>query len=150
MELACLEILTAWYSLSWGKEAYISASRLHGIRLIKNLTPLQASAMRKSVRSRSKCVKGNLVTKAHLYLTRPLFLQNVKHRNGGDCLHSTSAPTLVLVGPWDNKPLALSFLWLHMAHPILTQVCRSSPSGGPGRGLDCRHQILFSWPMGPS
>jgi hypothetical protein len=49
-----------------GREAYISASGLHGIYLVKNLMPSWASIVRKRVRSLSKCVNGNLVTKALL------------------------------------------------------------------------------------
>jgi hypothetical protein len=54
------------FSAFRGREAYISASGLHGLRLIKNLMPLRASPVRKRIRALSKCVNGNLVTKARL------------------------------------------------------------------------------------
>jgi hypothetical protein len=40
--------------LCFGKEAYIIASGLHGLRLIKNLTPSRASPMRKRVHALRK------------------------------------------------------------------------------------------------
>jgi hypothetical protein len=65
-ELAWLAISTAWYSLFSGKEAYIDASGLHGLRIVKHLTPLRASLVRKRVRALSKCINGNLVMNARL------------------------------------------------------------------------------------
>jgi hypothetical protein len=38
----------------WRREAYITASGLHGFHLIKNLTPSRASPMRKRVRASRK------------------------------------------------------------------------------------------------
>jgi hypothetical protein len=45
-----------------GKEAYIAASGLHGLRLIKNLAPLQTSPVRKIVRGvLNKCAMLQLL-----------------------------------------------------------------------------------------
>jgi hypothetical protein len=49
-ELALLAISTMVINVL-GNEAYITASELHGLCLIKNLTPLWASPMRKRVRA---------------------------------------------------------------------------------------------------
>jgi hypothetical protein len=54
------------FTIFKGREAYISALGLHGLHLIKNLTPSQASPVRKRVRALSTCVNANLVMKAHL------------------------------------------------------------------------------------
>jgi hypothetical protein len=49
-----------------GRKAYINASGLHELCLIKNLTPSRASPVRKRVWALSKCINGNLVMKARL------------------------------------------------------------------------------------
>jgi hypothetical protein len=54
------------FTVFMGREAYISASGLHGSHLVKNLTPSQTSAVRKRVRGLSKCVNRNVVIKVHL------------------------------------------------------------------------------------
>jgi hypothetical protein len=61
-----------------------------------------------------------------------------------------SALASVLMHLWDDKLLALPFRRWCMAHPISILACRSSSFEGSARGLNCRHQILFSWPSSPS
>jgi hypothetical protein len=53
MELALLGISMV-VTDDFGKEAYISALGLHGLRLIENLMPLWASPVRKRVRALEK------------------------------------------------------------------------------------------------
>jgi hypothetical protein len=48
MELALLEISTMVVNVL-GKEAYITIVGLRGLRLVKNLTPMRASLVRKRV-----------------------------------------------------------------------------------------------------
>jgi hypothetical protein len=57
-ELALLGILTMAVNIL-GNEAYIIASGLHGLHLVKNLTPSRASPVRKRVRNSEKVNASN-------------------------------------------------------------------------------------------
>jgi hypothetical protein len=84
----------------WGNEAYIIASGLHGLHLVKNLTPFAGFPCdEKCTIPENKCEKENPVTKAHSYVTRLVSYKLIRCKIYGGCLHSMNAPALVLEDP---------------------------------------------------
>jgi hypothetical protein len=122
----------------FGEHTFYCCFEVHRLRLVKNLTPLWVSPVRKRVWAlENKCAMLQLLRRL-VYGSRDLCLQFLfRHKNNKKFQHSRNAPELSPESLIGGMRQASSCLLPHMVLSTWHQICQYSRCRGLSKVPDC-------------